>query len=171
MDPIHTKIAGVCSGDRDTRQAALEELADLRNANPDQKVYLDLVPHPENPYDPDAIAIFVNLPDLGRVQLGFIQNANTRCTFCDYRHERFPKNGCVRCGRTDSLEREGLATRIAAEWRGDPEANFFAELLEVTGGTDSKNFGANILVRKAFKRKQSQVVDLAKPGTFGPRKR
>lgn len=144
---IYSKISGVQSGpDSEIRQEALEAIRELKEAG--QRVYVDLVPQWENPYDGDAIAALVNLPEIGRTQIGFIKNSTTQCDFCHHTHARFPKAGCIQCGHTDQLRRDGIATRLSAEMRKDPDVRFYAEVSEVTGGR-GKSFGLNIVIRRS----------------------
>ncbi len=144
---IFSKLSGVMSGpDADLRQEALEEIRDMKAAG--KRVYIDLVPQWDNPYDSDAIAAFANLPESGRTQIAFLKNSTTHCDFCRHTHERFPKNGCARCGHTDQLRRDGVATRVSAEMRQHPEARFYAEVMEVTGGY-GRSAGCNIVIRSA----------------------
>lgn len=151
---IRTKIAGTNSGaDAQLRQSALREIAGLEPKR--RPRYLDLVPDPENEYDKDAIQVIVDLPSLGRIQLGFVKNSDTVCDFCRSQYGSFPRDSkCIKCGRNDHLRRDGVATKVCQEMRRDPDARFYAELIEVTGGSDGKaNYGCNIAIRRVFDRK------------------
>ncbi len=164
-----TNLAGVSMGDEvddgtgkriKIRQLALKYLKEqIEKARAERgrtpAVFLDLVPEPENPFDPDAVQVLTNIDKLGgRTQLGYLRNADTHCSFCLRDHPKFPTNPktgtpqCPVCKRGDHLERRGLATRVAALMREKPRASFSALLLEVTGGTDVKgHYGCNVEIR------------------------
>lgn len=150
---IPTRVAGTMSGDdKDTRQLVLKTIAELP---PELKPkYVDLVPDWENEYDHDAIMAFVDVPTLGRFQIGFVKNSDSTCGFCGEPFSRVPKDGiCPICKRED-IRRNGMATKISQEMRRDETIRFYAELLEVTGGSSDKpSYGCNILVKKVYKRR------------------
>jgi hypothetical protein len=152
---IRTRVTGVSSGlDAETRQLALEIIRE--SLIPKERWFLDLVPQWDNEYDSDAIQVMTEVPGMGRVQIGFIKNPETICDFCHHQHTSYPKEGkCSGCGRgKDSLRRNGLASQISQLMREDPTANYYGEILEVTGGEGAKaNFGCNIVIKKQWKKK------------------
>jgi hypothetical protein len=157
LEQIYTKISGTMSGDdAETRQTALATLAEIEEKQ--RPKWLDLVPQWDNPYDGDAIQIFIDHPTLGRVQLGFVKNSDTVCDFCQHEMERFPQKGkdgvsrCPRCKHSDQMRRDGAATRLSQEMRRDPSARFYGAISDITGGKDGKSFGCNIVIRRSGKR-------------------
>jgi hypothetical protein len=151
LEQIYTKISGTMSGDdAATRQTALATLAEMDEMQ--RPKWLDLVPQWDNPFDGDAIQIFIDHPTLGRVQLGFVKNSDTICDFCGNEMERFPQKGCPRCKHSDQLRRNGAATRLSQEMRRDPSAQFYGAITDITGGKDGKNFGCNVVIRRSGKR-------------------
>jgi hypothetical protein len=150
FEPIPTSIAGVNSGpEAETRQDALRRLARLQQEQ-DRPIWLDLVRDKENPADPDAIQVFANVPELGRVQLGFVRNADCTCELCDKNFARFPEGGvCPKCG-AGRVIRCGLASKICRKMEADPSLAFYGQVLQVTGGQPSQGknqWGCNILIR------------------------
>jgi hypothetical protein len=146
LDGVKTKVVGVSADS--TRQLALRKLAELPISKRPRIV--SLVPEPDNAFDPCAIRVLIDHPDLGRVQLGYIKNAETGCSRCGAVYPSYPTEGkCGRCGEKDTLQRQGLASEIAAIMRGDPHISFYAEILDIGGGSDGKAFyGMNIQIRQ-----------------------
>jgi hypothetical protein len=150
---FNSNVSGVQSGpEAATRQRALsilkEELAQGR------RVYLDVVPDEENAFDRDALQILVDAPGMGRVQLGFVRNSQTRCDFCGTETDRFPQSkkgqppACARCGHSDQLVRIGLASKLAAQLREFADLRVYGEVLQITGGSQEKpSMGCNIMLR------------------------
>lgn len=163
FEAVSTSIAGVMSGpEASTRQLALsmlkESLAKRIADDPkDKRIFFDLVPEPDNEFDPDAIQVMADVPGLGRTQLGYIRNSDTVCDFCEHAMERFPAKGvCPKCKRADHVRRDGLATRVAQVMREDPECRFYGEVMQLTGGPqgggkEDKCFGCNFQVRQVIR--------------------
>lgn len=159
---IRTKVVGVTMGDEaDVRQLAIKTIGE--HFDPDKRWFLDLVPEPDNAFDRDALRVMTEVPGMGRVQLGFVSNSEITCGFCGANFPTHPKekvNGklekvenCPTCGSTE-LKRDGLATKMCKLMRQDPTANYFGEVLSVTGGTEDKpTSGLNFAIRKAFKKR------------------
>lgn len=155
---FYSNVSGTMSGDEsDTRQLALEMIAGLMKCN--KAVFMDIVPDPENKWDRDALALYANLPDIGRTQVGFVKNAQHICDFCDKEFEREPRDKatgetkCTRCGHgKPDVRRNGLASKIAKELRADPTVRFYAQVMQVTGGSaDKPNRGCNIVIRRVIR--------------------
>lgn len=163
LDTVRTSVAGCAMGEdieieggktMKYRQLALKFLAHYRAQDPSRRILLSVVPDPENKFDPNALQLITDIPEMGgRVQLGFIRNAGTVCGFCLREFPKFPPGGkCPACGRNDHLERKGLATQLAEAMRANPTLKYYAEVLEVTGGTQEKaHYGCNIEVRRYTK--------------------
>lgn len=155
---IRTKVVGVTMGDdADTRQAAIKAIGE--SFDEDERWFLDLVPEPDNPYDKFAVRVMTNVPGMGRVQLGYVGNAEVKCGFCSKEYPSWPKrngvalDGCPNCS-SDNLQRNGLATQLCKLMAADPTANYFGEILSITGGTEEKpTAGCNFAIRRAHKPK------------------
>jgi hypothetical protein len=165
LDKIRTAVSGVSSGpEADLRQAALAILQEAMKENPTQRYFLDMVPEPDNPYDVDAIKLMLDLPALGgRMQLGYVKNAQTRCTFCDQALERNPASGiCPHCNHQGQLVREGIASKLAPAMRSSSTDRWYCEITEITGGTgNKKSFGCNIRIAKVYQRKPQTMTPAA----------
>jgi hypothetical protein len=162
LSDVRTTITGVMSGpEAKLRQMALAILGEQIAEEPtNRKIrYVDLVTEWDNPYDGDAIRVMADIPDLGgRVQLGYVKNAQTLCNFCQRQLERNPTSGiCPECGTKGQLERVGIATKLSQAMRADPNSRWYAEILEITGGKDGKNYGCNLRIAKVWKKSTSQV--------------
>jgi hypothetical protein len=156
---IRTKVVGVTMGlDADTRQLAIRTIGE--NLETRVRWFLDLVPEPTNEYDRDALQVMSDVPGMGRVQLGYVSNCEITCGFCGKGFPKWPMEKgkkidlCPTCGSTE-LKRDGLASMMCRVMRQDPAANFYGEVLSVTGGTDDKpSCGLNFAIRKAFPKKK-----------------
>lgn len=137
--PIHSKVAGVSSGPyADGRQAMLKYIAE----HPDRHWHLKLEPEPDNPYDADAIKVMVYSPNGKLCQLGYVTNSLTICTRCSKSYERHP--GTCACGEEDYLCRYGTATKLSKLIREGVKLE--AAISEITGQTDGRSYGCNIVV-------------------------
>lgn len=145
---MFTKISGVTSGPlAERRQKALTFLQECYRV-PGMRCYVDLVPEPDNPYDPDAIKVM-----LGEFHLGYVKNSDTICSSCCSVFERHPSGACPACGRMGTLERCGTATQLMKYFRDNVETPGFwmpdAYISEVTGGGE-KSYGANLYIGVDF---------------------
>lgn len=155
---IRTKVVGVTMGeDAETRQLAIKTIGEHFDSS--KRWFLDLVPEWDNPYDGDALRVMTDVPGMGRVQLGFVSNSEAVCGFCGKDFPSWPKvktvrlEQCPQCS-SDKLRRDGLATKVSQLMRQDPAANYYGEVLSVTGGTEDKpTSGLNFAIRKAFPKK------------------
>lgn len=150
LSGVFSRVAGVVSGpDASKRQAALSEIRGLKEKG--ASVVLNLQREEDNKFDPNAVAVWATLPS-GPVQLGYVRNADTYCSFCNANMEAYPQDGaCKSCGRTDSLKREGLATRMVESFEKNPDVRYLGEVTEVTGGEGKKaNFGCNYVIRAKY---------------------
>lgn len=155
---IRTKVVGVTMGDEaETRQLAIQTIKEHWEDRP--RWFLDLVPDPDNPFDPSAIRVMCDVPDIGRVQIGFIQNAETRCGFCNRTFPKWPKvkgsntTQCPVCG-SEQLHRDGLATKVSQAMIDQPNESFYGEVLSITGGEEGKeSYGLNFEIKRVYKKK------------------
>ena len=154
IDETPTKVAGVTMGpDADKRQAALEEVRGLMEADPSKTIYLELIPEPDNKFDADAIKVVVYLPSTEEeFQLGYIGNSKSQCGFCHRTFSRTPKdNKCTRCKRTDSIVRDALASTVSRQMEEYSDFEFYGQVLQVTGGPKEdmpdRSFGCNFEIR------------------------
>lgn len=156
LDEIRTSVAGTNSGpERAERQQALGQIAQIM-AETGQPFFLDLVPDPENKWDPNALQLIANLPEMGgRFLLGYVRNRPG----CDYCNREFTAttlqigDTCPNCLR-GQIQREGLATRLSTELRkNEPGVSYYAEVMEITGGVGEKTLrGCNIVIRRYAER-------------------
>jgi hypothetical protein len=113
-----------------------------------EEVRLKLVPEPDNPHDPDAIAVQFEYAQGKHFHLGYIPNADTICLDCAKRWDRMSeaeadRGSCMRDQLKHNLARHGTATRIKWALAFD---NCCATVEEVTGGGDGQSLGCNIKI-------------------------
>jgi hypothetical protein len=136
FEAINTKIVGVTMGpEGSTRQLALEKIR--QHWSERERWFVDLVPEPDNPFDSCAVRCLVDVPGMGRTQVGYIRNSGM-CNFCKYEPERFPSGEteptCPQCNNRGTLKRNGLATHLTECMEADPHLHLYGEIQQITGG-------------------------------------
>lgn len=136
----HTRIAGVTM--EAGRQDCLKFLQRVMRIPEHEDIQLRLKPEPDNPHDPDAIAVLFEWKAGEFFKLGYIPNHQTMCKECGEVMERHPQSGsCPSCSRKGHLVRYGTASQLKTLF-DDPPVDAWLE--EITGGEDGKSYGANI---------------------------
>ncbi len=144
-DEYYCNISGTISGPEAGRRQQALRILEESGIDP---VILEVVPEPENPYDPDALGLWTEVPSMGRVQLGYVPNARSVCDFCCSTYQRHPGQ-CRTCKRKDHLRRTDTASKVAPAIRKDPGSEWYAELVEFTGGEEERpSRGAMIVIRR-----------------------
>ena len=143
-DEIKSKISGVMMGETNEEGIPLRQLY-LAALDRNGIKGLRMVREPDNPYDPNAIALHADYGS-GDVHIGYIQNRTRICLDCSKEFPRVDSNVevCSSCGGT--LAREGLASTLAKFI--DQGVIFKARVLQFTGGVNSKNRGCNVVIER-----------------------
>ncbi len=155
LQEVRTSIAGSNSGpEAEERQEALQYISKYMEKR-ETPFFIDLVPDPENKFDPNAIQLIADVADMGgRIQLGYVRNRPS----CNYCHREFTGSSlkigeeCPNC-RRGKVERVGLASKLAESMRNGN--SFYAQVDQVTGGTGEKTLrGCNLIIRRRAERRR-----------------
>lgn len=145
IDKCYSKIVGTNSGSKNEKGKSYRQLYLAIMKKHDLRV-LSLVREPENIFDPLAIAVYCDLPEYGRKQIGYIQNSKRSCLFCNREYSKGQvkeTNTCPLCG--GELTRTGLAHILAPAM--DAGEQYKCIVTAYTGSEDSI-LGCNIQIER-----------------------